>query len=85
MGVVKVPCLDKLSEPQLSAECNHENPVRGINFTMHYHIENLSGEFHIIILTCTKTHPEGGRAGGKTAKMNAWEDNVSKINCVNIL
>ena len=47
---------------------------------MHCHIENLSGEFHIIILT--KTHPEGERAGGKMAKMNAWEGNVSKINCL---
>ena len=30
MGAVKVPCLDKLSEPQVSAEGNHENPVSGI-------------------------------------------------------
>ena len=48
---------------------------------MHCHIENLSGEFRIIILT--KTHPEGGRAGGKMAKMNAWEGNVSKTKLSN--
>ena len=34
MGVVKVPYLDKLSEPQVSAECNHENPVSGIYYAL---------------------------------------------------
>ena len=46
---------------------------------MHCHIENLSGEFHRYLPTHIQR--EGG-LGGKMAKMNAWEDNVSKINCL---
>ena len=34
MGVVKVPCLKKLSEPQVSADCNHKNPVSGIYYAL---------------------------------------------------
>lgn len=49
MGVVNVPCLNKLSEPQVIAECNHENPVSGI-CTRHCQFGNLSGEFHRYLL-----------------------------------
>ena len=34
MGVVKVPHLNKLSEPQVSTECNHENPMSGIYYAL---------------------------------------------------
>ena len=81
MGVVKVPYLDKLSEPQVSAECNHENPVRGI-----YYICTVTLRTSVESFIDTYQHTSRGRkglgGGGKMAKMNAWEGNVSKTNCL---
>lgn len=45
MGVVKVPYLDKLSEPQVSTECNHENPVSGIYYICTVTLRTLMESF----------------------------------------